>query len=357
VIRFRVGTALAILATLSCAGPPEHRGLLPPIDPDASGYLRVDPTHEIYWETFGDREGVPVIALQDAPGIGAAPETRRLFDPKRFFVLLYDQRGANRSRPRGEWRENTTNDLVEDINRLRKHVGIKRPALLFGGGWGSTLALAYAEQYPERVAGMVLRSIFLGTSDEIDYLYHGGAGAFYPENWERLRNVIPEPEVPDYHRQLFEMITGEDPKDRETAIEGWGYYRVRMSSMSMTEPLAEDGVLRLEDRLMPLSLLENYYMMNGCFLAQDQLMQHAAEIAHIPTFIVHGRFDAIFRPGSAWRLARRLDRAELVFTAAGDAETEPENVTALLDGLEWVARQIESDPSSGRDLEPLAWRR
>jgi proline iminopeptidase len=337
---------VVLLSSLLACGRPEPSGLYPPIEPLQSGHLKVSETHEIYWETVGNPDGIPVIVLHGGPGGSAGPEMRRFFDPDRFHIVLFDQRGAYRSKPRGEWRDNTTRDLVEDINRLRRHLGIDGPAILFGGSWGTTLALAYAEQYPDLVGGMVLRGVFLGTRDEIDYLYHGGAAAFFPDNWDRLKHVVPEPEVPDYPRQLFEMITGDDPEERETAIEGWAYYEIRMSSIGMTDEAAEDVLEQYEDYLMPFATLENYYMMNGCFLGENQLLQHADRIAHIPTFIVHGRYDAVCAPNNAWRLAENLDQVELQLTPAGHSQNEPANVEALLRGVEWVAERFVSSSTT-----------
>lgn len=334
--------AAVLLPGLLACGQPAPSGLYPPIEPLQSGLLKVSDIHEIYWETVGNSDGIPVIVLHGGPGGSAGPEMRRFFDPDRFYVVLFDQRGAYRSKPRGEWRDNTTRDLIEDINRLRGHLGINGRAILFGGSWGTTLALAYAEQYPNLVGGMVLRGVFLGTQGEIDYLYHGGASLFYPDNWDRLQDVVPEPNVSDYPRQLFEMITGDDPVERETAIEGWAYYEIRMSSIDMTDEIAEDVVEKYEDYLMPFATLENYYMMNGCFLGENQLLRHVETIAHIPTFIVHGRFDAVCTANNAWRLAESLDRVELQLTAAGHSQNESANIEALLRGVEWVAERFDS---------------
>jgi proline iminopeptidase len=327
---------LVALAGLACRAPAEPR-LYPEIEPLRSGYLQVSELHELYWEVVGNPDGMPVIVLHGGPGGSAGPQMRRFFDPERFFVLLYDQRGAIRSRPMGEWRENDTWLLVEDINRLRDHVGIRDQVLLFGGSWGTTLALAYAETHPERVSGMVLRGVFLATREEIDHFYHGGAARQYPENWERLRGLIPEPERLDYPRQLFELMTGDDPEKRRAAIEGWAYYELRMSELEMTDEKAEGLVRQYADSLMPFSVLENYYMMNRCFLEEGQLLRDAGKIAHIPTFIVHGRSDAVCMPQSAEKLAQRLGRAHLELTRAGHVQSEPANTVALLRGVEWVA--------------------
>jgi proline iminopeptidase len=294
----------------------------------------------------GNPEGIPAIVLHGGPGGIAGPQMRRFFDPARFHVLLFDQRGAIRSRPAGEWRENTTRDLVEDINLLRNHVGMERPALLFGGSWGTTLAVAYAETYPELVGGIVLRGVFLGSRAEIDHFYHGGAAVLFPENWERLRGLLPDPGRLDYHRQLFEMITGDDPAKRQAAVEGWAWYEIRMASLDMTDEETDETIRRYRDSLRPFSLLENYYMMNDCFLEDGQLLRDAGRIAKIPTFIVHGRFDAICQPRSAYELSRRLERVKLEFTRAGHAQGEPPTTGALVRGVKWVADQMEDGAGS-----------
>jgi proline iminopeptidase len=343
-----VGLVLLAMSATACGEGPGTGSssrpatvLYPEIEPLRSGHLQVSDLHELYWETVGNPEGIPAIVLHGGPGGIAGPEMRRFFDPGRFHVLLFDQRGAIRSRPAAEWRENTTQDLVEDINFLRDHVGMEGPALLFGGSWGTTLAVAYAEAYPELVSGIVLRGVFLATRAEIDHFYHGGAAVLFPENWERLRGLLPAPERLDYHRQLFELITGDDRSRQQEAVEGWAWYELRMSSLDMTDEKADDAIRRYRESLRPFSLLENFYMMNDCFLEEDQLLRDAGRIAHIPTFIVHGRFDAICQPRSAYELSRRLDRVHLEFTQAGHAQGEPPTTEALVRGVEWVADQME----------------
>jgi len=289
-----------------------------------------------------------VIVLHGGPGGSAGPEMRAFFDRQRFRAVLFDQRGAGRSRPAGAWRENNTQALIEDINRLRDHLGIEGKAILFGGSWGTTLAIAYAETYPERVGGLVLRGVFLGTRDEIDHFYHGGAARFHPENWNRLREVVPEPDRFDYHRQLFEMITGDDADQRRRTIEGWARYEIRMASATMTDEECDGIIERYRDELMPFSLLENHYMMNGCFLEEGQLLRDAHKIAHLPTFIVNGRLDVICPPRAAYQLSRRLNRVQLELPAGtGHSGREPATVEALVRGVEWVADRIEAEGSTG----------
>jgi proline iminopeptidase len=300
----------------------------------------------LYWEVCGNPEGIPAIVLHGGPGAIASPVMRRYFDPERYFVLLFDQRGAMRSRPPGEWRENTTQLLIEDINTLREHVGIQGPAVLVGGSWGTTLALAYAETHPSLVAGMVLRGVFLGTRVEVDHFYHGGVSARYPENWERLRSILPAPDRFDYPRQLFELTTGDDPEIRRRAVAAWAYYEFRMAWADMTDARAEEMVAEYGDSLMPFAVLENFYAMNGYFLEEGQILSDVGRIADIPTYIVHGRLDPICHPGSAEELARHLRHVTLNLTdGAGHAENEPANLEGLLAGIRWVAEQIRREES------------
>jgi len=315
--------------------------LFPEIEPLQSGHLRVSDLHEIYWEVCGNPEGIPVFVLHGGPGGQAGPELRQYFDPQRFFIILHDQRGSGRSRPVAEWRENTTQELVEDINRLREHLGITGKAILWGGSWGSTLALTYAETYPERVSGLVLRGVFLATQAEIDYFYHGGAAMFFPENFQRLREVVPEPESLDYPRQLFEMTQSDDPATRKRAIDGWAYYEIRMISVGISDEQSQEIVDQYD--MTSFSVLENYYMSHRCFLEEGQLLRDVAKIAHLPTFIVNGRFDVICPPRHAWELSKRFTNVKVEFPAgAGHTAREQANTTALVRGTEWVADQVEA---------------
>jgi proline iminopeptidase len=300
--------------------------------------LKVSDMHELYWEMVGNPAGTPVIVLHGGPGGSAGPHMRQFFDPEKCNVLLFDQRGAGRSRPLAEWRDNNTQLLVEDINRLRDHVGIRGKALLFGGSWGSTLAVAYAEAYPELVAGLVLRGIFTAARKEIDYFYHGGAALFYPKNFEQLQSIVPNPEVKNYPQQLFDMTQSDDPKVRKKAITGWAYYEIRMVSLQMTEEQCRQIVEQYD--MTPFSVLENYYMANDCFLPDDQLLRNADRIAHIPTFIVNGRFDAICPPQNAYALASKLLTVKLELPIAAHSDQEPSIADAMKRGVEWVMGQV-----------------
>jgi proline iminopeptidase len=331
---------LSILAGLA-ACQQEKSALFPPIEPLRSGYLQVSDLHQVYWEVCGNPDGIPVIFLHGGPGGFAQPGDRQFFDPQRYYVLLFDQRGSGRSKPLAEIKGNTTQDLIEDINKLRKHVGIEGKAILFGGSWGSTLAIAYAEAHPELVSGLVLRGVFTGRKEEIDFFYHGGAAAFYPEAWERLRGIVPNPDSLDYHKQIFELIQSSDPQVRKRAVDAWAWYEIRISSTRATDEMADQIVNRYD--LTALSVLESYYMMNGCFFEEGQLLRDADKIADIPTFIVNGRFDAICPPRTAHELARRLNNVNLeIKDNAGHTSSEPPITEALVRGVDWVADQIEA---------------
>ncbi len=312
--------------------------LYPALQPLRSGMLEVSALHSLYWEICGNESGIPVIVLHGGPGGSAGPDMRRYFDPDRFKVLLFDQRGAGRSRPVAEWRENTTQHLIDDINRLRAHVGIEGPAMLLGGSWGATLAVAYAEEFPDLVSGMVLRGVFLASRAEIDHFYHGGSARQYPENFERLQSVLPHPERFDYPRQLFEMTQDVDPAVRKRAIDAWAFYEIRMCKLDFTDAVCRSIVENYD--MTAFSVLENYYMMNGCFLDDDQLLANADAIAHIPTFIVNGRFDVICPPITAHALAGKLEGAQLELTFAAHSASEPENTRGLVRGVKWVRERI-----------------
>jgi proline iminopeptidase len=330
---------LAALFAPSCPGAEAKDELYPLVEPLRTGYLRVSDRHELYWEVCGREDGVPVIVLHGGPGASAGPDMRRFFDPDRFKIILFDQRGAGRSRPIAEWRENTTQLLVEDINTLRGHLGVTGKAMLFGGSWGTTLAVAYAEEHPELVGGMVLRGVFLASRGEIDHFYHGGTAAFFPENFAKLQGIMPRPESRDYPRQLFAMIESGDKAARSRAIKGWAYYEIRMARMSMTAEYCREIVEKYD--MTAFSVLENYYMMNGCFLEEGQLLRDTGRIAHIPTFIVNGRYDVICPPSTAHALASRLETVRLELTIAGHSQSEPENTAALVRGVRWVAERID----------------
>ncbi|NIM20206.1 MAG: prolyl aminopeptidase [Candidatus Latescibacteria bacterium] len=305
--------------------------LWPSIEPFETGYLRVSDIHEIYYELCGNSKGIPVFVLHGGPGASSSPYMRRFCDPAKFLIVLHDQRGAGKSRPYAELRENTTQDLVEDIETLRKHLNLGK-IILFGGSWGTTLGLAYAETYPENVSGMVLRGVFTATKEEIDHLYHGGASLCFPDVYDKLLAALPEPNrrpLPDY---LFELLKSEDEAEQEKYSLAWAKYEVKMSALHISDERVE-SIFR-ESTPYSFALFENYYMAKACFLEEGQLLRETDKIKHIPTVIVNGRYDFVCPLVSAYRLHKMLPRSKLVIAeAAGHWMGEKPIEQALLNAF------------------------
>jgi proline iminopeptidase len=298
------------------------RLLYPPIEPYAAGELDVGDGHRLYWERCGSRGGLPAVFLHGGPGAGCTPEARRLFDPGRYDVLLFDQRGAGRSRPHAGLTANTTWHLVDDIERLRQLAGAER-WLLFGGSWGSTLAMAYAQRHPQRVSAMVLRGVFTGRKAEIDWYYRDGASWVFPEAWNDLVTYLPPDErgevVAAYHRRL----TGPNPCVRRAAAEQWSRWEARTVRLLQTDQALLDAY-EDPDFAVALARIETHYLMNDLWLEEGRLLREAAKLAGIPGTIVQGRYDACTPPRTAWELHRAWPGSELVISPeAGHRFDEP----------------------------------
>ncbi len=295
--------------------------LWPETTPYRTGYLRVSPVHEIYYQLGGNPKGQSVMVLHGGPGAGCTPADFRYFNPDRFHVVLHDQRGSGLSKPLGELRENTTPSLVEDVEKLRVHLGLGR-VILFGGSWGSTLALAYAETYPQNVTGMVLRGVFTATREEIDYYYHGGTARFFPEAHAALLRCIDRPEQRNYASQLLEKLRSGDAAVRNRCALSWARYEAKIAFLEIDDRTLDLALEHLNPQVF--ALLENHYMANACFLSEGQLLENAAKIRHIKTIIVNGRYDTVCPPLAAYRLHQKLPRSTLVIVErAGHVASEP----------------------------------
>ena len=329
-----VAAALALCP--DCAAEPGAEGdidLWPKIEPFKAAYLEVSELHEIYYELCGKPEGTPVFVLHGGPGASIIPYYRRFFNPDRFLIVLHDQRGCGRSKPFAELRENTTQHLVRDIEKLRAHLSLDK-IILFGGSWGSTLALAYAETYPENVAGIVLRGVFTATRREMAHYYHGGVGAFFPEAYNRLLSVLPDSVASLTPQVLFDLIGRDDWEERKKYSVAWIDYEATIARIEAT---AEDFSDRWDDSevmrhiIFSLALLENYYMANNCFLEEGQLLENARLLEGIPTIIVNGRYDMICPPINAYRVHRSIPGSKLVIAEmAGHSMTQKPIERALL---------------------------
>ncbi len=294
--------------------------LFGPVEPYATGYLDLEGPHRMYFEQSGNSRGVPVVFLHGGPGAGASPVHRQFFDPAAYRIVVFDQRGAGRSTPLGCLEDNTTRHLVDDMERLRAHLGIER-WMLFGGSWGSTLALAYGQQHPERCLALVLRGIFLGRPMELDWFLYG-VRAIFPETWRAFAHFIPEPERGDlltaYHRRLVDP----DPAVHLPAARAWSVYEGSCSTLLPNPALVADFA---SDRVaLGLARIEAHYFHHGMFMAPESLLENARLLRHVPGVIVQGRYDAVCPPVSADDLHRAWPEAHyMVVPDAGHSAFEP----------------------------------
>lgn len=310
---------------------PENTLMFPPIEPYRHSMLAVDDLHTLYWEESGNPDGQPVLFLHGGPGGGTSPTHRRFFDPAHYRIVLFDQRGAGKSTPLGEYRQNTTDLLIADIERLREMLGIEQ-WLVFGGSWGSTLALAYGEARPDRCLGFVLRGIFLCTRAEVDWFVNG-MGHFYPEVHQQFAGAIPESERGDLLQAYVRRLFCDDAKLVREVARNWSRYE---GSCLFLEPQAQ-AIEDFESDEVSLGIgrLEAHYMANGAFMEEDQLIKNIHKIRHLPAVIVQGRYDVICPPVSAFRLHQAWPSAKLhMIKDAGHAAMEPGIATELVRATE-----------------------
>jgi len=319
---------LLAVAVFTAPAAAQDVDLWPEIEPYETGYLKVSDVHELYYEMSGNRKGKAVMGLHGGPGGSSSPYMRRFFNPDVFHIVLYDQRGAGKSKPFAEMRDNTTQRLVEDIEKLRKHLKLDK-VILFGGSWGSTLALAYAETYPENVAGLVLRGVFTARQKEIDHFYHGGVRKFFPDVYDNFIAQLPEPDrrpLPDY---LLSLIQSDDADTRAKYARLWAEYEIKITSLYFPD----DQMDELFEHFDPLAfaVLENYYMSEHCFLEEGQLIDNADKLRDIPLVIVNGRYDMACPPITAYELHAKLPKSKMVFAeGAGHWMGEEAVQSALL---------------------------
>ena len=304
------------------------RALYPAIEPYRQGMLDVGDGHAVYWEICGNPEGKPAVFLHGGPGGGCSPEHRRLFDPDRYRVLLFDQRGCGRSWPLAALDANTTWDLVADIERLRAVMGVER-WLVFGGSWGSTLALAYAQAHPDRVSELVLRGIFLLRRWELRWYYQHGASLLFPDKWEHFLAAIPPEEQDDLIAAYRRRLIDPDPAVQLAAARAWSLWEgetiTLLPNAGYSQQFGADEFARAFARI------ENHYFVHDAWLEEGQLLRDVGRIRDIPGVIVQGRYDIATPAASAWDLHRAWPEADFVLVeGAGHAYSEPGIQTALL---------------------------
>ena len=297
------------------------RGLYPEIEPFETGFLDVGDGHSIYWERVGTRGAKPAVFLHGGPGGGISPAHRRLFDPALYDVMLFDQRGCGRSVPHAELEANTTWHLVADIERLRQAMGVDR-WLVFGGSWGSTLALAYSQTHPGRVSELVVRGIYTLTKAELSWYYQFGVSEMFPDKWERFLAPIPEAERGDMMAAYRRRLTSPDRAERVAAAKAWSLWEGETITL-LPEPATSDPFADGHFALA-FARIENHYFVHGGWLEEGQLLRDAHRLKGIPGLIVHGRYDMPCPARYAWELARAWPDAEFFLVeGAGHAYSEP----------------------------------
>jgi proline iminopeptidase len=305
-----------------------RRELYPPIEPNRTGYLDVGGGHELYYEECGNPRGKPVVFLHGGPGGGCTPAMRRFWNPDIYRIILFDQRGSGKSKPHASLDDNTTWDLVNDIEVLRAAMQVDKWQV-FGGSWGSTLALAYCQTHPEQVTEIVLRGIFMLRKKEIAWFYQHGASEMFPDRWQHYLAPIPEAERSDLLAAYYRRLTGDDEAERMAAAKAWSIWEGTTSTLLPNQDVAD--AFGADEMALALARIECHYFVNNGFMDENQLIGNVDRIRHIPAVIVQGRYDVVCPVVSAWELANAWPEADLRIVAdAGHAAFEPGNVHELI---------------------------
>lgn len=312
--------------------------LYPPLKPYAMHRLAVTAPHVLYVEESGNPRGLPVLFVHGGPGAGCEDYHRRFFDPARYRIILFDQRGAGRSTPHAHLEHNTTQDLVSDMEAIRVHVGVER-WVLFGGSWGSTLSLVYAQAHPARVLALVVRGIFLCSPHEIAWFYQEGANRIFPDYWQDFLAPIPTDERGDLLHAYHRRLTGADEDERVRAAQAWSLWEGRAATLRPKKSVTD--FFGSAHTALSLARIEAHYFINDSFLAPDQILRDAAAVADIPGTIVHGRYDIVCPIESAYALHAVWPQARLeVIADAGHSASEPGISAALVQATDHFAERF-----------------
>lgn len=318
----------------------------PEIKPYQRHQIAVEPPHELYVDESGNPDGIPVLFVHGGPGAGCGKYDRRFFDPEVYRIVLFDQRGAGRSRPHAELQNNTTQKLVEDIEVIRTTLGIDK-WVLFGGSWGSTLSLVYAETYPERVLGLILRGIFLCRPQDLHWFYQDGASRIFPEFWEDFIHPIPAEERGNMIGAYYRYLTGDNEILQMSAAKSWSLWEGRCATLRPNQDVVDS--FTEPHRALSLACIEAHYFVNNTFLEEDQILRNADKLAGIPGVIVHGRYDMICPLDNAFALHQAWPDSQLqIIRDAGHASRETGIVDALIRATDEMAKNLlhEEDQSA-----------
>ncbi|MFT4609566.1 MAG: proline iminopeptidase [Cellvibrionaceae bacterium] len=309
--------------------------LYPAIKPYKSASLPVGNGHVLYIEESGDPDGLPVLFVHGGPGAGTSAEDRRFFDPEKYRIILFDQRGAGRSTPHAELAHNTTQDLVDDIERIRKHFAIEQ-WVLFGGSWGSTLSLLYAQQHPSRVLGMILRGIFLCRSSDLAWFYQYGASQVFPDYWADFIDPIEVGERADMISAYYRLLTGDNELAKMNAAKHWSIWEGRCATLKPNSDIVD--TFSNAHLALSLARIEAHYFTNNCFINENQILDNIEVLFGIPAVIIHGRYDMVCALDNAVSLERAWPDAKLqIVRDAGHASRDPGNLDALVRATDEMA--------------------
>lgn len=313
--------------------------LFPAIQPSQTYHLQVSELHELYIEECGKSDGVPIVFLHGGPGGSCEPAHRRYFNPERYRIILFDQRGCGKSRPHASLEQNTTQDLIDDLEKIRQFLDIDK-WVVFGGSWGSTLGLAYAEAHTDRVLGLVLRGIFLCRQQDIDWFYQGGTSRLFPDAWQEFLNPIPEGERADLVKAYYDRLTSDNEIERMAAAKAWSIWEG--STLTLQPDASVLNYFSNPHIALSIARIECHYFINHCFMEENQLLKNISTLADIPGFIVHGRYDVICPVDQAFALHAHWSRAQLkIVSDAGHAVSEPGIARALVESTNAMLNLIE----------------
>lgn len=315
--------------------------LYPDIKPYQRHHLPVESPHELYLEESGNPQGIPVLFVHGGPGLGCSSDNRRFFDPEAYRIILFDQRGAGRSTPHAELQQNHTQALINDIEAIRHYLNVDR-WILFGGSWGSTLSLLYAQAFPSRVLGLILRGIFLCRQEDLNWFYQKGTSRVFPDYWEDYIRHVPEARRDECINTYYELLTGDDELARMSAAKSWSLWEAHCATLRPNPHVQEQFVE--PHTALALARIEAHYFVNQCFIEPNQILLNAEKLENIPGIIVHGRYDMICPLDNAIALHHAWYDSELhIIRDAGHSAAEPSIIDALVRATQEMAKRFGND--------------